>query len=90
MKQTFLLRITILAAAQMTKTEIYTFHSKTYHAGHSLRMLGRHRTMKGRRTLDPNHTWSDFRDDVMLIAMSLLSFEFSRITSKSQPSKLRS
>jgi len=30
MKLTFLLRIAILAAAQMTKIEIYTFHSETY------------------------------------------------------------
>ena len=51
-------------------------------------MLGRHKMMKGRRTLDPNHIGSDFHNDVMLIAMSFLSFEFSSITSKSLLSKV--
>jgi hypothetical protein len=90
MKLTFLLRIAILAAAQMTKIEIYTFHSENYHAGYSPQMLRRHKMMNGRRTLDPKHIGSNLHNDVMLIAVSLLSFEFSRITSKSLLSNLRS
>jgi len=90
MKLTFLLRIAILAAAQMTKIEICMFHSDNYHAGYSLQMLGRHKMMKGRRTLDPNRIGSDIHNDAILIAVSLLSFEFSRITSKCLSSNFRS
>lgn len=58
------MRIAILAAAQMTKIEIYTFHSETYDAGYSLQILGRHKVMNGRKILDPNHIGSDFHNDV--------------------------